>query len=216
MDAQFWNVKWQKNQIGFHLPSVNPLLVKHFSVLNLHKGARIFVPLCGKTLDIHWLLQREMDVVGIELSQIAVEQLFSELGISPRISNITSGMLCFEAENICIFVGDIFALSSQLLGDVHAIYDRAALIALPQVMRATYAKHLMNISNKAQQLLVTLEYDQSLMKGPPFSVNQKEIQKYYGADYAIKCLESTDVEGGLKGCVPAAEKVWFLNPEYSE
>lgn len=213
MDAQFWNMKWQKNQIGFHLSAINPLLLKYFPVLELTEGARIFVPLCGKTLDIHWLLQRGMNVVGVELSQIAVEQLFSELGITPQISNVAPNMLCFQAESLKIFVGDIFILSRALLGDVQAIYDRAALVALPPTMRATYAAHLMNISGKAEQLLVTLEYDQSCIAGPPFSVTKQDIQRYYGAEYGINCLENTSVAGGLKGGEPATESVWFLKPE---
>ncbi|GCD75136.1 thiopurine S-methyltransferase [Acetobacter pasteurianus NBRC 3299] len=213
MDAQFWNMKWQKNQIGFHLSAVNPLLVKYFSVLGLQEGARVFVPLCGKTLDIHWLLQRGINVVGVELSQIAVEQLFSELGITPQISHIAPNMLCFQAENVNIFVGDIFTLSRKLLGNVQAIYDRAALVALPPAMRATYAKHLLDISSKAKQLLVTLEYDQTCIAGPPFSVTQQDIQQYYGAEYAIRCLENTSVSGGLKGGMPATESVWSLQPE---
>ncbi|GBR60278.1 thiopurine S-methyltransferase [Acetobacter senegalensis DSM 18889] len=213
MDAQFWNMKWQKNQIGFHLPAVNPLLVKYFPVLELKEGARVFVPLCGKTLDIHWLLQRGMNVVGVELSQIAVEQLFSELALTPQITDVAPNMQCFQAKNLTIFVGDIFALSRVLVGSVQAIYDRAALVALPPAMRATYAEHLMDISGKAEQLLVTLEYDQSCMAGPPFSVTQQDIQRYYGAEYAISCLENTSVTGGLKGGVPATENVWFLKPE---
>lgn len=213
MDAQFWDMKWQKNQIGFHLSAVNPLLVKYFPVLELKEGARVFVPLCGKTLDIHWLLQRGMKVVGVELSQIAVEQLFSELGITPQISQVASNMLCFKAENLSIFVGDIFALSRALLGCVQAIYDRAALVALPPAMRITYAEHLIDISGKVEQLLVTLGYDQSCIAGPPFSVTQQDIQRYYRADYAITCLDNTSVAGGLKGGVPATESVWLLKPE---
>ncbi len=213
MDAQFWNMKWQKNQIGFHLAAVNPLLVKYFPVMGLKEGARVFVPLCGKTLDIHWFLQRGMNVVGVELSQIAVEQLFSEIGLTPQISNVAPNMQCFKAKNLNIFVGDIFTLSRALLGDVQAIYDRAALVALPPAMRAAYAEHLMDISGKAEQLLVTLEYDQSCIAGPPFSVPRQDIHRYYGAEYAINCLESTAVTGGLKGGVPATENVWVLKPE---
>lgn len=122
-------------------------------------------------------------------------------------------MQCFQAKNLTIFVGDIFALSRVLVGSVQAIYDRAALVALPPAMRAAYAEHLMDISGTAEQLLVTLEYDQSCIAGPPFSVTQQDIQRYYGAEYAISCLENTSVTGGLKGGVPATENVWFLKPE---
>jgi thiopurine S-methyltransferase len=82
VDASFWHDKWQRNQIGFHEPQANPLLLAHFDSLSLRAGSRIFVPLCGKTLDINWLLARGQRVVGAELSEIAVQQLFAGLGVT--------------------------------------------------------------------------------------------------------------------------------------
>ena len=132
MDSDFWHKKWEDNQIGFHRSSVNPLLVRFLSVLGLVPGARVFLPLCGKTRDIAWLRDQGFRVAGAELSRLAIEQLFDELGETPEITE-HGALTRFSGEGIDIFVGDIFELSAPVLGPVDAIYDRAALVALPGV-----------------------------------------------------------------------------------
>lgn len=141
MDAEFWPRKWADNDIGFHERELNPLLVGHLPALALAKGCRVFPPLCGKTLEIHWLLSRGYHVAGVELSRKAVEELFVELGVAPVVS--ACGQLeRFSAPGVDVFVGDFFDLSSALLGPVDATYDRAALVALPEGTRGRYAAHL--------------------------------------------------------------------------
>jgi thiopurine S-methyltransferase len=117
---------------------------------------------------------------------------------------------CYSAENIDIFVGDIFDLSRSVLGRVNAIYDRAALVALPETMRNRYASHLMAITNRAPQLLICLDYDQSLLDGPPFSITDHEVNRHYQGSYDLTLLASVDVVGGLKGKCQAKENVWLL------
>ena len=209
MDASFWHQRWEKNEIAFHESKANPLLVKHFNELSLAKGRRIFVPLCGKTLDISWLLSKGYRVAGAELSQIAIEQLFMELGVQPEISAVGE-VEQWSANYLDIFVGDIFALSKKVLGPVDAIYDRAALVAFPQDMRNRYTAHLTEITGKAPQLLISYDYDQSLMEGPPFSVSNEEVKRHYVAKYDVTLIASTEVSGGLKGKCPAKENVWLL------
>lgn len=209
MDPSFWHQRWAKNEIGFHESKINPLLIKHFNQLSLAKGRRVLVPLCGKTLDIGWLLAHGYRVAGVELSQLAVEQLFMELGVQPEISAVGE-VEQWSANHLDIFVGDIFALSRQLLGAVDAIYDRAALVALPADMRNRYVAHLMKITGKAPQLMICCEYDQSLMEGPPFSVSGEEVQRHYSGNYNMALISSADVPGGLKGKCPAKENVWLL------
>src|SRR5215831_11061782 len=167
MDARFWRQKWEQNEIAFHQSEVNPHLAAHFYKLSVAKGGRVFLPLCGKTLDIGWLLSQGYRVAGAELSRIAIEQLFMELGMQPEISGV-GDVEQWSAYKIDIFVGDIFALSRQILGPVDAIYDRAALVALPENMRKRYAAHLTELTQKAPQLLISYEYDQRVMAGPPF------------------------------------------------
>ncbi len=210
MDAGFWHQRWEKNEIAFHESKANPLLVKHLNVLSLAKGRRIFVPLCGKTLDISWLLSNGYRVAGAELSQIAIEQLFMELGVQPETSTVGE-VEQWSANNLDIFVGDIFVLSRKILGPVDGIYDRAALVAFPEEMRKRYAAHLTEITGKAPQLLICYDYDQSLMEGPPFSVSNDEVKRYYAVKYDVTLIASTAVSGGLKGKCPAKENVWLLN-----
>ncbi|MGE0267128.1 MAG: thiopurine S-methyltransferase [Candidatus Omnitrophota bacterium] len=209
MDSKFWHEKWETNDIAFHANEVNPALLKHFKNLSLSKGNRVFLPLCGKTLDITWLLRNGYRVAGAELSRMAVEQLFTGLGLEPDIS-VVGGMTLYRAENIDIFVGDIFQLSGTMLGPVDAVYDRAALVALPEEMRGRYTKHLKTITDKTPQLLLSFEYDQTLMDGPPFSVSNDEIHEHYNGSYHLTFMESTNIPGGLKGKCPARENVWLL------
>lgn len=215
MQANFWHQKWEKNQIGFHLPEANPLLVKYFSALNLKQGSRIFLPLCGKSLDITWLLALGYKVAGAELSAIAIEDLFRSLNLTPKIRQKNT-ILHYSAPNIDLFVGDIFDVTPSMLGKVDAIYDRAALVALPVEMRKKYSKHLIsltqNATKPAPQLLICFEYDESLHAGPPFSVGADEVNAHYQNSYDITLLANEAVEGGLKGECPATEHVWLLKP----
>ena len=209
MDAKFWLQKWTKNQIAFHRSEANPALVKYFDSLSLVKGSRIFLPLCGKTLDIAWLLAQGYQVAGAELVEIAIEQLFAELGVEPKITAVGE-VKHYSATNIDIFVGDIFEVSSKMLGSVDAIYDRAALVALPAESRSRYAPHLIEITKQAPQLLVTYAYDQNLMDGPPFSISNENVSQYYGGNYDVKLVESVEVPGGFKGKCATKENIWLL------
>ncbi|WP_229008108.1 thiopurine S-methyltransferase [Methylophilus sp. Leaf408] len=211
MQHDFWHQRWQNQQIGFHLSAVNPLLAAHFQALELQAGQRVFIPLCGKTLDIHWLLSKGIRVAGAELSQLAVDTLFTELGVTPTITRCGS-LRHYSAGHIDIFQGDFFALDKALLGNVHAIYDRAALIALPPEMRIRYSEHLINLTNGAPQLLISFHYAQSLAEGPPFNISAEEVAAHYAQTYNIHLLADEVLPTGLKGKFPAQEKLWFLSP----
>lgn len=206
MNTNFWVNRWETNQIGFHLPAVNPLLVKYVSSLSLPKGSRIFLPLCGKTLDIAWLLSQGYEVVGAELVEQAIIQLFDELAVNPQVKEVGKLKL-YSAPHLDIHVGDIFDIDQKTLGDVNAIYDRAALVALPEDMRRKYTSHLKTIAKNASQLLITFEYDQSLFPGPPFSVNGKEVHQHYDRS---ELLENREVPGGIRGQYPAKECAWLI------
>ena len=210
MDAQFWLERWEENKIGFHEGEANAFLVKYVERLAISAGSRIFLPLCGKTRDIAWLLSRGYRVAGAELSPLAIEQLFNELGTEAAQSE-AGKLKRWSAEGIDIFVGDIFDLSGDALGPVDAVYDRAALVALPEEMRKRYTSHLMEITGLAPQLLITFDYDQNQMEGPPFSIPAAEVERLYRDRYDITKLESRDVAGGLKGQCPATENAWLLS-----
>ncbi len=209
MEPNFWHQRWEKNEIPFHEGKANPLLVKHVHELSLAKGGRVFVPLCGKTLDISWLLSNGNRVAGAELSQLAIEQLFMELGVQPDIATV-GDVERWSAKHLDIFVGDIFAVSRKMLGPVDAVYDRAALVAFPEAMRNRYTAHLTEVTGKAPQLIICYDYDQRVMDGPPFSVSDEEVLRQYATNYEVTLIESTNVSGGLKGKCPAKENVWRL------
>ena len=215
MDTDFWHRKWQANEIGFHNKEVNPLLLAYFAELSLSPGSRIFVPLCGKTRDIAWLLSQGCRVAGAELSELAVEQLFAELGVQPAIAG-AGGVKHYSAPDLDIFVGDIFKLTGEVLGPIDAVFDRAALVALPEEMRVRYAGHITAITRNAPQLLLTFEYDQAAMAGPPFSISDDEVERHYQDSYQIAALASVDVAGGLKGKCVATENVWLLKPSEAQ
>ena len=185
------------------------MLVAHAHALALPDNARVFVPLCGKTRDIAWLLSQGNRVVGAELSQLATDQLFAELGAVPDIAP-AGNLLHHSAPGIDIYVGDIFDLTRDVLGDVDAVHDRAALVALPPDLRPRYAAHVIQITGAAPQLLNCFEYDQNLMRGPPFSVEADEVARLYGATYQVTLLERVVIEGGLRG-KPAQDAIWVLH-----
>ena len=210
MEASFWHNRWQTNQTGWHESTVNPLLITHFPSLNVPPGARVFVPLCGKSLDLGWLLSCGYAVAGAELSELAVTQLFAELRMEPTISEVGKLRL-YRGKKIDIFVGDLFDLSREILGSVDAVYDRAALVALPEAIRVRYTAHLKAITGMAPQLVIGYQYNQSVVEGPPFSVTPDELHHHYRDSYTLTPLARVDVPGGLKGKCPATEHIWRLD-----
>lgn len=209
MDAEFWHQKWEKNEIGFHRAEVSPWLVTYLERLNLPPAGRVFLPLCGKTKDIGWLLGQGYRVLGVELSERAVRQLFDELGIEPTVTQKAS-LIHYQAERVDIFVGDIFGLDFGQVGQVDAVYDRAALVALPKETRMRYTKHLTRLTRGAPQLLVCYEYEQHRMEGPPFAILPSEVELHYSRDFQRTLLETAKVGGFGRAKCPATESIWLL------
>lgn len=211
MDANYWYERWATKRTGWHQDKPNDLLLKHLPKLSLPKSAHIFIPLCGKTKDIAWLLSEGYAVSGAELDESAVVELFSELGVQPTIEQ-AGDLKRFSSPRLCVFVGDIFLLTAEQLDVVDACYDRAALVALPPTMRKTYTQHLIQLTKCAPQLLIAFTYDQSLLAGPPHSVPLEEIEHHYQSTHRIQSLSANPVKGGLKGLDSAIENVWHLLP----
>lgn len=192
MQPDFWLQRWQDGQIGFHRNEVMPLLQKHWPSLRLPAGNRVFVPLCGKSLDMHWLAAQGHEVLGVELSPLAVRQFFAETGLEPERRESRYGEH-FTAGPVEIILGDAFGLDAELLADVRGVYDRAALIALPPEMRPRYADLHARLPAGCQDLLITLEYPQDQKSGPPFSVDADDVRATYDHDWAIETLERRDI-----------------------
>lgn len=211
MEHNFWHERWQEKQIGFHNKEVNPLLSAHLSELNLAPNSTVYVPLCGKTLDIGFLLSQGHRVVGVELSEIAVCELFEEMGVTPTVT-ADGEHSRYSAENLDILVGDAFTVTPEQLGNIDAVYDRAALVALPPDMRLEYAAKLRALAADKPMLLISFEYDQEVIPGPPFCVHEDEVRALYQDTHQVAHVYRQDVAGGLKGVCPAEECVWLLSP----
>ena len=195
MQPEFWHKKWASNQIGFHLPQVNPYLQRHWPELAIPARARVLVPLCGKSLDLLWLAGQGHQVLGIELSQTAVENFFSEQQLAPEVSD-AGAFKVYRAGAIELWCGDFFALTARDVADCAALYDRAALIALPPPMRERYGAHLQQIlPAELRGLLITLDYDQAQLPGPPFAVEDDEVQRSWGCFWRLHMLQEQDVLG---------------------
>ena len=193
MEPQFWHERWAINQIGFNQSDVNPYLVKLWPELNVNEGERVFVPLCGKSIDMTWLVNQGLYVVGAELSQTAVAAWFSENGLVPEIRE-QGAFQVYRHERCEIWCGDFFSLKAKDIGNCTAFYDRAALIALPSEMRWRYVEQLNRLlSEDARGLLITLDYEQSQIPGPPFSVDDDEVQQLMTPQWRVKRVGEWDV-----------------------
>jgi thiopurine S-methyltransferase len=216
MQDKDWLSRWQKNQIGFHDTQVNEHLTQHVFDFDLKSGDTVFLPLCGKSSDIAWLAQQGFQVIGVELSSIAIQSFFAE-----------QELLCQQVEserfvmrrsgNICLLEGNFFDLQREDLGECNLVYDRAALIALDQPNRQRYVDWMLSIiGENSNILLITLDYDQSEMNGPPFAVSQAEVASYYEKTFQIDIVTKTDIvdespRWRVKGLSSLIETVYQLS-----
>lgn len=190
MDAEFWLSRWREGRIGFHEGRPNDLLVSHAGALG--PPGRVLVPLCGKTEDMAYLASLGHEVVGVELAEAAVVDFFREHGLeatpSPR-----GAMVERSAGGVTILQGDFFDARPEDVGAITAFYDRAAIVALPLDLRPRYAAHVLELAGEdAPGLVISFEYPQERMEGPPFSVGEEELRRYFTA---VELLEDRSTEG---------------------
>lgn len=201
MQADFWHERWSKREIGFHMPRPHAALTDYWHRLALPPGSRVFVPLAGKSLDLPRLAELGHHVVGIELSPIAVQEFAAE---HPGLVRVD--LRC----------DDFFALTPASLGPIAAIFDRASLVALPPEMRRDYATKMAELAAPGTQtLLVTMEYDQREMRGPPHAVMPEEVTALYGATHDIEQLGTYEAledfpRMAARGVSSLAERVYRL------
>ena len=212
-DREAWLACWREGRTRFHLDQVHPALMRYIS--QVPSGARILVPLCGKSLDLGWLKDQGYIVVGVELAEQAVSELFEHLEVEP--TRTPDGPFeIWESPGLSVYVGDIFELTADLAGTFDAIWDRAALIALNPTDRTRYAPHVSSFLKKDSSVLLSvLLYDQQKMSGPPFSVTADEIYRLYAACQSLEKLQSKNVtsrnpmfiEAGLD---TVTENLWLI------
>lgn len=193
MQPEFWQQRWAENQIGFHQATPTPLLLRHWPALGVAPGATVFVPLAGKSLDMAWFAAQGYRVLGVELSQRAVEQFFAEHGLTPEVFETRCGRH-HRAGGIELICGDAFALYADALAHCAAVFDRAAMIALPEDLRARYVDALYGaLPAHCRGLLVTLEYPEHEKEGPPFPVTEAEVHARFAPRWTIDLLERQDI-----------------------
>ena len=193
MAQEFWHERWETDHIPFHLDHVNPQL-EQFYQQTLSDRHRIFVPLCGKSVDMFYLYERGHDVTGIELSEKAVKAFFEQHSLSYEITD-QGDYRCYQTERLRLYAGDFFNFHEVCPEQFDAIYDRAALVALPEKLRQRYVATMSQYSQAGTTiLLVTLDYDQSLYEGPPYAVSDAEVRQTYGTQFNIECLNEVEAE----------------------
>ena len=194
MEREFWLERWRLNQIGFHQADYNERLLRHWSALKVPADAQVFVPLCGKSRDMWWLASRGHSVIGVEIASTAVEAFFAEAS-APHDRRHSDKFVAYEGDRVRIFCGDFFDLGGAQLRDVRGVFDRAALVALPPPLRRRYCDHLLEVLPVGTAiLLLTLEYDQKKVDGPPFAVLREEVDALYGSRCSIYLLDHTPAE----------------------
>ena len=193
MKKEFWLERWEKEETGFHEKEVNAYLIRFWDELHLKRDNAVFVPLCGKSVDMQWLRERGHPVTGVELSEIAARTFFRENGYTPKSTGNTK-FKQYEANDIRILCGDLFDLNRDDLAGIKAVYDRASMVALPPEMRVLYVRHLVSILPPATKiLLVTFDYPQHEMPGPPFALSAAEVDLLYCEYAEIRLLAKVDV-----------------------
>lgn len=217
MTPDFWHDRWQRGETGWHLDEINLHLQAHWPRLGVAPRRGVLVPLCGKSMDLLWLASQGYRVLGVELSPIAVEALFRDQGLIPEVTE-EPPFRRYRVDKLEVLCGDFFDLGPAHLGGVEAVYDRASLIALPPETRERYAGHLIGLLAPATPvLLITLDYDQDQMAGPPFAVASAEVMDLFGERFEIEPLASVDVLAENprfreRGLTHLMEQVFALRP----
>lgn len=212
MDAQFWLERWKNREIGFHKAVVNPSLLAVQKQLQLRSGQNVLVPLCGKSLDMIWFSQQGLQVTGVELASAACEDFFSENQLKVQKEE-QGGYSVYSSDSICLWCGDFFCFPETQKFDL--IYDRAATIALPESLRSNYFKKIQSFLEMGARLcLITIEYDQSRLEGPPFSVSETEIRNAFSQFKINKWSERVTPMDNLRfteAGVEVTEKIYWIS-----
>ncbi|MCB5362657.1 thiopurine S-methyltransferase [Pusillimonas sp. CC-YST705] len=194
MDADFWLQRWQQGRTGFHQDRIEPMLARHWPTLGVAPGSTVLVPLCGKALDLIWLAEQGLQVMGVELSPLAAQQFFAEQGMQAT-QELTDYGVWWRHGQISILCADIFQVPATLIASCSACYDRAALVALPEPMRSRYAKAVYGpLPAASKSLLITVDYPQHERAGPPFAVSGDEVNTLFDPSWMqVQQLEKRDI-----------------------
>jgi len=204
VDRAYWEEVWREEEQGFHQAQVNPHLQRFWSRLGLAPEARVLVPLCGKSLDMSWLLSEGHDVIGVDLSRRAQEEFLASRPEPIRFSEQGEVTLAYQGA-LLFAAGDVFHLRQEMLRSVDAVYDRAALVALPAAVRQNYAFFLAQCLKPGAQILLITRQAPEPREAPPFNIDAQEVSRLYSSNFTIEKLYQQDRKDGV------IEEVYLLH-----
>lgn len=196
MDRVYWENVWRDEDLGFHQSQVNPHLQRFWARLGLAPEARVLVPLCGKSLDMNWLLSEGHDVIGVDLSRRAQEEFLAARDEPIRFSEREGLRMAYQGQLIFV-AGDVFHLRQDMLRSVDAVYDRAALVALPPAVRQNYALFLAQCLKPGARILLVTRQAVEARQAPPFNISEQEVKQLYQGNFQIEQLHSVERDDGV-------------------
>lgn len=208
----FWGARWAAGTPGWHRSVTSPELVEHFQRVAGDHAGRVLVPLCGMSLDLHWLAERADEVVGVELVEAAASGVFAARGLEASVEQTPIGPR-YTAGGLSVVNADIMTATPAVLGRFDLIFDRAALVALPARDRKAYATVLAGLSRAGGRcLIVTFEYDQQAVHGPPHSVSRAEMFDLFDDCFKIEHIETVQATQLPQrfGDIGAKKCLWLL------
>lgn len=214
--------QWKNQRTAFHLSDVNRILKDHVDKListdnddeddteEDDKGKatclnrRVFVPLCGKTLDMTFLTKLADEVVGVEGIRMALEQ-FSEENpdLNVKFEGTVNGFDRFVGDKIILLRGNYFDLDdTKAGGKFGAIYDRGSMVAIEPHLRTDYVDTLGKlIAPGGKILLVVLERlgeEEAVKRGPPFTLPDSTIRELFESKDWFESLSVIDESDQLE------------------
>jgi len=177
---------------------------------------RVLVPLCGKTVDLAYLARhpKVKQVIGVEGIGKAIEEFASEnpeLMVVPveereKSSTQQQPFKIWTGKTILMLEGDFLELADAARsGQVDAIWDRAALVAVDPSVRELYVETHRRMLKPGGRILLSTYVRRSgdPTKGPPFSIDEDEVRRLYGDPSWVESVELLDVHGA------AAFEPWY-------
>ncbi len=173
-DLSGWHERWATGELGWHRTDPNPLLVAHARP----EWRRVLVPLCGASVDLGWLVDSGREVLGLDISRVAADRVFASRNETPTVTQ-AGAFSVLQAGRLTYAVGDFFELDATLAAGADAVWDRAALIAVPPELRPRYVEVLRAAAPGADVLLAVIDYERGLIPGPPHAVGPDEVLDLY-------------------------------------
>lgn len=193
MEPDYWIEGWEQGRTGFDQSEPHRWLPEHWASVEVANDAVVFVPLCGKTVDMVWLAEQGHRIIGVEVSEIAVVGFFDMVGLTPEVE-VIGPLSAYRAGPYEIWRGDLFEVPATVFDRVDVVYDRASIVALPPQIRQRYTQMLSTqLRGDAPWYLVSFTYDQSEMDGPPFSVTLEEIDALLADEFDIETVVDESV-----------------------